>query len=112
LYCLTVWILAVVLAYVVVPKHGRTNPVVYISITFIVGPVSVMFVKGFSVAANPTFAGKNQFIYPRTYIFDLISVGCILIQLNCYNKALNDGRRHAGTVAAIHSTARQPLRRR
>ncbi|KAJ7819843.1 hypothetical protein B0H14DRAFT_2835327 [Mycena olivaceomarginata] len=71
-----------------------------------------MFVKGFSVAVKLTFAGKNQFIYPRTYIFGLISVGCILIQLNYYNKALDDGRRHAGTVAATRSTARQPLRRR
>ncbi|KAJ7819839.1 magnesium transporter NIPA-domain-containing protein [Mycena olivaceomarginata] len=89
LYCLTVCILAVVLAYVVVPKHGRTNPVVYISIASIVGSVSVMFVKGFGVAVKLTFAGKNQFIYPSTYIFGLISVGCILIQLNYYNKALD-----------------------
>ncbi|KAJ7700660.1 DUF803-domain-containing protein [Mycena olivaceomarginata] len=66
LYCLTVCILAVVLAYVVVPQHGRTNPVVYISIASIVGSVSVI-----------------------TYIFGLISVGCILIQLNYYNKALD-----------------------
>ncbi|KAJ7222072.1 magnesium transporter NIPA-domain-containing protein [Mycena haematopus] len=89
LYCLTVCIGSVVLAYVVVPKHGRTNPVVYISIASIVGSVSVMFVKGFGLAVKLTFAGKNQFIYPSTYVFGLISVGCILIQLNYYNKALD-----------------------
>ncbi|KAF8217684.1 magnesium transporter NIPA-domain-containing protein [Mycena galopus ATCC 62051] len=89
LYCLTVSVGAVVLAYVVVPKHGRTNPVVYISIASIVGSVSVMFVKGFGLAVKLTFAGKNQFIYPSTYVFGLISVGCILIQLNYYNKALD-----------------------
>ncbi|KAJ6469396.1 magnesium transporter NIPA-domain-containing protein [Mycena sanguinolenta] len=89
LYCLTVCIGSVVLAYVVVPKHGRSNPVVYISIASIVGSVSVMFVKGFGLAVKLTFAGKNQFVYPSTYIFGLISVGCILIQLNYYNKALD-----------------------
>ncbi|KAJ7323014.1 hypothetical protein DFH08DRAFT_941725 [Mycena albidolilacea] len=47
----------------------------YISITSIVGSVSLMFVKGFSLAGKLTFAGKNQFIYPRTYIFGLVSVG-------------------------------------
>ncbi|KAJ7790453.1 hypothetical protein B0H14DRAFT_2939796, partial [Mycena olivaceomarginata] len=67
-----------------------------------------MFVKGFGVAVKLTFASKNQLIYPSTYIFGLISVGCILIQLNYYNKALDDGCRHAGTVAATRSTASTP----
>ncbi|KAJ7154615.1 magnesium transporter NIPA-domain-containing protein [Mycena filopes] len=89
LYCFTVCVIAVVLAYAVGPKYGRTNPVVYISIASIVGSVSVMFVKGFGVAVKLTFAGKNQFVYPSTYIFGLISVGCIIIQLNYYNKALD-----------------------
>ncbi|KAJ7824544.1 hypothetical protein B0H14DRAFT_3469282 [Mycena olivaceomarginata] len=60
LYCLTVCILAVVLAFVVVPKHGRTNPVVYISIASIVGSVSVMFVKGFSLAVNSPSPAKTS----------------------------------------------------
>ncbi|KAJ7746459.1 magnesium transporter NIPA-domain-containing protein [Mycena maculata] len=89
LYCFTVCVLAVVLAYAVGPKYGRTNPVVYISIASLVGSVSVMFVKGFGVAVKLTFGGKNQFVYPSTYIFGLISVGCIVIQLNYYNKALD-----------------------
>ncbi|KAJ7096034.1 magnesium transporter NIPA-domain-containing protein [Mycena epipterygia] len=89
LYCFTVCVLALILAYGVGPRYGRTNPVVYISIASIVGSVSVMFVKGFGVAVKLTFGGKNQFIYPSTYIFGLISVGCIVIQLNYYNKALD-----------------------
>ncbi|KAJ7484342.1 magnesium transporter NIPA-domain-containing protein [Mycena latifolia] len=89
MYCFTVCVLSLVLAYVVAPKYGRTNPVVYISIASIVGSVSVMFVKGFGVAVKLTFGGKNQFIYPSTYVFGLISVACIVIQLNYYNKALD-----------------------
>jgi hypothetical protein len=77
------------MAYGVAPKHGRTNPLVYISIASLVGSVSVMFVKGFGVALKLTFAGHNQFIYPSTYLFGLISVVCIVIQLNYANKALD-----------------------
>ncbi|KAJ7093710.1 magnesium transporter NIPA-domain-containing protein [Mycena epipterygia] len=70
---------SLVMAYGVAPKHGRTNPLVYISIASLVGSVSVMFVKGFGVA----------FIYPSTYLFGFISVGCIIIQLNYSNRALD-----------------------
>ncbi|KAJ7114831.1 magnesium transporter NIPA-domain-containing protein [Mycena epipterygia] len=89
LYCFTVCIFSVVMAYGVAPKHGRTNPLVYISIASLVGSVSVMFVKGFGVAVKLTFAGHNQFIYPSTYLFGFISVGCIVIQLNYSNRALD-----------------------
>lgn len=67
MYCFTVSVGAVALAYGVVPNHGRKNPVVFISIASIIGSVSVMFIKGFGVAVKLTFAGKNQFVYPITY---------------------------------------------
>ncbi|KAJ7847454.1 DUF803-domain-containing protein [Mycena olivaceomarginata] len=89
LYCFTVCVFSLFMAYGVAPKHGRTNPLVYISIASLVGSVSVMFVKGFGVALKLTFAGHNQFIYPSTYLFGLISVVCIVIQLNYANKALD-----------------------
>ncbi|KAJ7696248.1 magnesium transporter NIPA-domain-containing protein [Mycena rosella] len=95
LYCFTVCVFSLVMAYAVAPKHGRTNlqypsqnPLVYISIASLVGSVSVMFVKGFSVALKLTFAGHNQFIYPSTYLFGVISVVCIVVQLNYANKDL------------------------
>ncbi|KAJ7114801.1 magnesium transporter NIPA-domain-containing protein [Mycena epipterygia] len=71
------------------PKHGRTNPLVYISIASLVGSVSVMFVKGFGVAVKLTFAGHNQFTYPSTYLFGFISVGCIVMPLDYSNRALD-----------------------
>ncbi|KAJ6517109.1 DUF803-domain-containing protein [Mycena vulgaris] len=89
LYCFTVCVFSLFMAYAVAPKHGRTNPLVYISIASLVGSVSVMFVKGFGVALKLTFAGHNQFIYPSTYLFGVISVACIFIQLNYANKALD-----------------------
>ncbi|KAJ7168036.1 magnesium transporter NIPA-domain-containing protein [Mycena filopes] len=89
LYCLTVTIYSVIMAYAVAPKYGRTNPLVYVSIASLVGSVSVMFIKGFGVAVKLTFAGHNQFIYPSTYFFGFVSVACILVQLNYSNRALD-----------------------
>ncbi|KAJ7748215.1 magnesium transporter NIPA-domain-containing protein [Mycena maculata] len=89
LYCFTVCVFSLVMAYGVAPKHGRTNPLVYISIASLVGSVSVMFVKGFGVAVKLTIQGHNQFIYPSTYLFGFIFTACIVIQLNYSNRALD-----------------------
>ncbi|KAK7006770.1 magnesium transporter NIPA-domain-containing protein [Favolaschia claudopus] len=89
LYCFTVSVFSLVLAYGVAPRHGRTNPLVYISIASLVGSVSVMFVKGFTVALKLSFDGHNQFVYPSTYLFLIISAFCIVVQLNYANKALD-----------------------
>ena len=75
--------------YVVVPIHGRTNPLVYISICSLVGSVSVMAIKGFGVAVKLTFAGNNQFLRPSTYVFGIVTVFCIMVQMNYYNKSLD-----------------------
>ncbi|KAJ7763994.1 DUF803-domain-containing protein [Mycena maculata] len=88
-YCFTVVIFSLIMAYGVAPRHGRTNPLVYISIASLVGGVSVMFVKGFSVALKLTFSGENQFVYPSTYLFVVIAGVCIVVQLNYANKALD-----------------------
>ncbi|KAJ7448085.1 magnesium transporter NIPA-domain-containing protein, partial [Mycena latifolia] len=88
LYCFTVLIFSLIMAYGVAPRHGRTNPLVCISIASLVGGVSVMFVKGFSVALKLTFSGENQFVYPSTYLFVIAGV-CIVVQLNYAIQALD-----------------------
>ncbi|GBE89161.1 magnesium transporter NIPA-domain-containing protein [Sparassis latifolia] len=89
LYCFTVLVFTLVMIYAVVPRYGRTNPVVYISICSLVGSVSIMGVKGFGVAVKLTFAGHNQFTHPSTYVFAIVVVTCILVQMNYFNKALD-----------------------
>ena len=48
-----------------------------------------MSIKGFGVAVKLTFAGHNQFTHPSTYVFGIVTAGCILIQMNYFNKALD-----------------------
>lgn len=75
--------------YIVAPRYGRSNPLVYISICSLVGSVSVMAIKGFGVAVKLTFAGNNQFTLVSTYVFMFAVAGCILVQMNYFNKALD-----------------------
>ncbi|KAJ7598459.1 DUF803-domain-containing protein [Mycena floridula] len=89
LYVLTVLVFSLIMIYAVAPRHGRSNPLVYISICSLVGSVSVMSIKGFGVAVKLTFGGNNQFLRPSTYLFGVVSLGCILVQMNYYNKALD-----------------------
>lgn len=89
LFVFAVTVFSLVMIYAVVPKYGRTNPSVYISICSLVGSVSVMAIKGFGVALKLTFEGNNQFLRPSTYVFGFVTVFCIVVQMNYYNKALD-----------------------
>ncbi|KAG7441334.1 DUF803-domain-containing protein [Guyanagaster necrorhizus] len=89
LYVLTVIVFTLVMIYVAVPRYGRSNPLVYISICSVVGSVSVMSIKGFGVAVKLTFGGNNQFLRPSTYAFGLVSAFCIMVQMNYLNKSLD-----------------------
>jgi hypothetical protein len=89
LFAFVLVVFALVMMYVVAPRHGRTNPLVYVSICSIFGALSVMAVKGLGVAVKLTFAGNNQFTHPSTYVFVGVTATCILIQMNYLNKALD-----------------------
>jgi hypothetical protein len=88
MYSFTVLVFSLFLIYWVAPKHGTTNPLVYISICSLVGSMSIMAIKGFGIALKLTFAGNNQLTHPSTYVFAIIIVVCILVQMNYFNKAL------------------------
>ncbi|WWC86824.1 uncharacterized protein L201_001703 [Kwoniella dendrophila CBS 6074] len=88
-YITFVAVFSVYMIYRVVPTHGTRNPMVYLSICSLVGSVSVMAIKGFGVALKLTFAGNNQLTHISTYVFGVVVVGCIMIQMNYFNKALD-----------------------
>ena len=88
-YAALVTAYALFMIYKIVPKHGHTNPMIYISICLSVGSISVMSIKAFGIALKLTFAGNNQFTHASTYVFILVVVVCILTQMNYFNKALD-----------------------
>jgi hypothetical protein len=48
-----------------------------------------MSIKGFGIAVRLTLSGSNQFSHPSTYVFIIVTVVCIVIQMNYFNKALD-----------------------
>ena len=82
-------VFSVVMIYSVCPRYGTTNPLYYLSICAATGAVSVMALKAFGIALKLTFAGANQLARPSTYIFAIVAILCIIIQMNYFNKALS-----------------------
>jgi magnesium transporter len=89
LYCIAAVAFSSVMIYKYAPKYGKKNPLIYISICSTVGSVSVMSVKAFGIALKLSLAGNNQFSHPSTYVFAIVTVVCILTQMNYFNKALS-----------------------
>ncbi|KAF1942917.1 DUF803-domain-containing protein [Clathrospora elynae] len=88
-YCAFCVVFCTIMIYKIAPKYGRKNPLIYLSICSTSGSVSIMFIKAFGIALKMTFAGNNQFSHPSTYVFVIVVVGCILTQMNYFNKALS-----------------------
>ena len=88
MYGIAVVLFALVMIYKVAPIYGKKNALIYLSICSTVGSITVMSVKAFGIALKLTFAGNNQFTHPSTYVFMILTVVCIITQMNYFNKAL------------------------
>lgn len=89
LYCIVVLVFTVYMIHTVVPRYGTREPIVYLSICSLVGSVGVMSIKGLGVAIKLTFAGNNQLTHFSTYVFAIVVAVCIMVQMNYFNKALD-----------------------
>ncbi|KAJ1741429.1 hypothetical protein LPJ78_003732 [Coemansia sp. RSA 989] len=69
-------------------RYGQQNPLVYLSICSIAGSMTVTACKAFGIALKLTFAGNNQFVHLSTYFFAGVVILCIVVQMNYFNKAL------------------------
>ncbi|POO00257.1 Magnesium transporter NIPA [Trema orientale] len=71
------------------PRYGQTNIMVYIGICSVVGSLTVMSIKAIGIAIKLTLEGSNQATHFETWIFVMVSISCIILQLNYLNKALD-----------------------
>ncbi|MCL7042595.1 hypothetical protein MKW94_009674 [Papaver nudicaule] len=85
-YACVVVIVVCVLIFLLVPKYGQKNMMVYIGICSLMGSITVMSVKALGIALKLTFSGSNQFIYFQTWFFTIVVVVSCLLQLNYLNK--------------------------
>ncbi|KAJ1953070.1 hypothetical protein GGI12_006095, partial [Dipsacomyces acuminosporus] len=78
----------VFMVFKVAGRYGRRNPLVYLSICSVAGSLTVTACKAFGIALKLTFAGNNQFVHFSTYFFAAVVGMCIVVQMNYFNKAL------------------------
>lgn len=88
-YSILVILVVIGMIWKVVPRWGKTSPIVYLSICSLIGSLSVMAAKAFGIAVRLTVAGNNQFNQPSTYIFGIMCIIFIVVQVNYFNKALD-----------------------
>ncbi|XP_036401969.1 magnesium transporter NIPA2 [Megalops cyprinoides] len=82
-------IVALILIFVVGPRHGQTNILVYIAICSVIGALSVSCVKGLGIAIKEGIAGKPTIRNPLSWILLVSLVTCVSTQINYLNKALD-----------------------
>eukprot|EP00237_Pycnococcus_provasolii_P001688 CAMPEP_0119191958 /NCGR_PEP_ID=MMETSP1316-20130426/2597_1 /TAXON_ID=41880 /ORGANISM="Pycnococcus provasolii, Strain RCC2336" /LENGTH=363 /DNA_ID=CAMNT_0007187061 /DNA_START=239 /DNA_END=1330 /DNA_ORIENTATION=- len=77
------------LVWMVAPKHGHTNILVYVAICSLMGSLSVMSIKGLGIAIKLTFEGHNQLVFKETAYCAVVVAFCVVMQMNYLNKALD-----------------------
>uniref|UniRef100_A0A3P8VEX4 NIPA magnesium transporter 2 n=1 Tax=Cynoglossus semilaevis TaxID=244447 RepID=A0A3P8VEX4_CYNSE len=80
---------ALVFIFVVAPRHGQTNILVYITICSVIGALSVSCVKGLGIAIKEALSGRNVSRSPLAWLLLLGLLGCVSTQINYLNKALD-----------------------
>ncbi|KAJ1118635.1 hypothetical protein NDU88_006824 [Pleurodeles waltl] len=82
-------IVSLMLIFVVGPRHGQTNILVYITICSVIGALSVSCVKGLGIAIKGLLAGKPVLSHPLSWILLLSLIICVSTQINYLNRALD-----------------------
>ncbi|XP_073106537.1 probable magnesium transporter NIPA6 isoform X6 [Elaeis guineensis] len=68
------------------PRYGQTNIMVYLGICSAIGSLTVMSIKAIGIAIKLTVEGINQAGYFQTWVFAMVAITCIIIQLIYLNK--------------------------
>lgn len=89
MFATLVIIVALIFIFVVGPRHGQTNILVYITICSVIGALSVSCVKGLGIAIKEAIGGRNVVTNPLAWFLLLGLVACVSTQINYLNKALD-----------------------
>lgn len=89
LFATCVVIVALIFIFVVGPRHGQTNILVYITICSVIGALSVSCVKGLGIAIKEAISGQSVVTKPLSWVLLLGLVACVSTQINYLNKALD-----------------------
>ncbi|XP_040825541.1 magnesium transporter NIPA2 isoform X2 [Ochotona curzoniae] len=89
IFATLVVIVSLIFIFVVGPRHGQTNILVYITICSVIGAFSVSCVKGLGIAIKELLAGQPVLRHPLAWILLLSLIVCVSTQINYLNRALD-----------------------
>ncbi|CAD7675440.1 unnamed protein product [Nyctereutes procyonoides] len=82
-------VLCLILIFVIAPRYGQRNILVYIIICSVIGAFSVSAVKGLGITIKNFFQGMPVVRHPLPYILSLILALSLSTQVNFLNRALD-----------------------
>ncbi|KAM5300716.1 magnesium transporter NIPA4 [Glossophaga mutica] len=82
-------VFCLILIFVVAPRYGQRNILVYIAICSVIGAFSVSAVKGLGITIRNFFQGLPVVRHPLPYILSLILALSLSTQVNFLNRALD-----------------------
>ncbi|XP_065584879.1 magnesium transporter NIPA2-like [Artemia franciscana] len=88
-YVAVVVITSLILAFIVAPRFGESNVLIYVYICSAIGSLSVSAVKGTGLAIRETISGNNQVTSWLFWFFILFLLVTVSVQINYLNKALD-----------------------
>uniref|UniRef100_A0A8C7IBV7 Zgc:101583 n=2 Tax=Oncorhynchus TaxID=8016 RepID=A0A8C7IBV7_ONCKI len=80
---------SLILIFLVAPRYGQKNVLVYILICSVIGSLSVSCVKGLGIGIKELFAGTAVLKEPLFWCLLICLVICVSIQISYLNKALD-----------------------
>nr|XP_013011503.1 magnesium transporter NIPA4 isoform X1 [Cavia porcellus] len=78
-----------ILIFIVAPRYGQRNILIYIIICSVIGSFSVIAVKGLGITIRNFFQGLPVVRHPLPYILSLILALSLSTQVNFLNRALD-----------------------
>ncbi|XP_066488552.1 magnesium transporter NIPA3 [Tiliqua scincoides] len=88
-FAVVIVVTSLVLIFVVAPRLGQTNVLVYISICSVIGAFSVSSVKGLGIAIKDLLDRKPVFRHLLFYLLVAVLVLSVSTQINYLNKSLD-----------------------
>ncbi|XP_010120448.1 PREDICTED: magnesium transporter NIPA3, partial [Chlamydotis macqueenii] len=82
-------VVAFILIFVVAPRRGQTNILIYILICSLIGAFSVSSVKGLGIAIKEMLERKPVYRHPLVYVLVAVLVVSVSTQISYLNKALD-----------------------
>ncbi|XP_045768506.1 magnesium transporter NIPA2 isoform X1 [Maniola jurtina] len=91
-YVLTILTMSLIIKIVFVSRFGNTSIIVYLLICSAIGSLTVVFCKGVALGLKDSIKNDTNPPYSSSYVFWvllILSIICIIIQMNYLNKALD-----------------------